>query len=52
LVATKEFANYFGLEKPEDAKKFFDNLEIEAKEIEKDEKALDEEEYEAYQGKS
>jgi len=51
LVATKEFANYFGLEKPEDAKKFFENLEIEAKEIEKDEKVMDEEEYEAYQGK-
>jgi segregation and condensation protein B len=43
LVATKEFANYFGLEKPEDAKKFFEDLEIEAKEIEKDEKTLNEE---------
>jgi segregation and condensation protein B len=52
LVATKEFANYFGLERPEDAKKFFENLEIEAKEIEEDEEALNEEEYEAYQGKS
>jgi segregation and condensation protein B len=54
LVATKEFANYFGLEKPEDAKKFFENLEIETKEIKKDEKILDEEEaeeYEAYHGK-
>lgn len=29
LVATKEFANYFGLEKPEDAKKFFEELEKE-----------------------
>lgn len=26
LVATKEFANYFGLEKVEDLKKFFENL--------------------------
>jgi segregation and condensation protein B len=53
LVATKEFANYFGLEKPEDAKKFFENLQIEAKEIEKDEKVAEEveEEYEAYHGK-
>jgi segregation and condensation protein B len=53
LVATKEFANYFGLEKPEDAKKFFENLEVEAKDIEKDEKVLEEveEDYEAYHGK-
>jgi len=29
LVATKEFANYFGLEKPEDAKKFFEDMEKE-----------------------
>ena len=42
LVPTKEFANYFGLENPEDVKKFFENFEIEAKEIEKDEKTLDE----------
>ncbi|OGI12641.1 SMC-Scp complex subunit ScpB [Candidatus Micrarchaeota archaeon RBG_16_36_9] len=27
LVATKEFANYFGLENPEDAKKFFEDME-------------------------
>jgi segregation and condensation protein B len=46
LVPTKEFANYFGLENPEDAKKFFENMEIEAKEIEKDEKELDSEETE------
>lgn len=26
LVATKEFANYFGLEKPEDIKKFFEEM--------------------------
>lgn len=55
LVATKEFANYFGLEKPEDAKKFFENMEVEAKEIERDEKVLDEveeEEFEAYHGKA
>jgi len=26
LIATKEFANYFGLEKPEDIKKFFDEF--------------------------
>jgi segregation and condensation protein B len=26
LVATKEFANYFGLENPEDAKKFFEDI--------------------------
>ncbi len=29
LIATKEFANYFGLENPEDAKKFFENMEKE-----------------------
>jgi len=29
LIATKEFANYFGLEKPEDAKKFFEEMEKE-----------------------
>ena len=29
LVATKEFANYFGLESPEDAKKFFEDMEKE-----------------------
>ncbi len=29
LVATKEFANYFGLENPEDAKKFFEDIEKE-----------------------
>lgn len=27
LVPTKEFANYFGLEKPEDIKKFFEGIE-------------------------
>ena len=42
LVPTKEFANYFGLENPEDVKKFFENMEIEAKEIEEDEKELEE----------
>ncbi len=26
LIATKEFANYFGLENPEDIKKFFDEM--------------------------
>lgn len=26
LIATKEFASYFGLEKPEDAKKFFEKI--------------------------
>jgi len=26
LIATKEFANYFGLENPEDAKKFFEDI--------------------------
>lgn len=31
LIATKEFANYFGLENPEDAKKFFDDIEKEKK---------------------
>lgn len=46
LVPTKEFANYFGLENPEDVKKFFENMEIEAKEIEEDEKELDSEETE------
>lgn len=46
LVPTKEFANYFGLENPEDVKKFFENMEIEAKEIERDEKELDSEETE------
>ena len=42
LVPTKEFANYFGLENPDDVKKFFENMEIEAKEIEEDEKELEE----------
>jgi len=38
LVATKEFANYFGLENPEDAKKFFEDVEKEdVKEIEETE---------------
>jgi len=32
LIATKEFANYFGLENPEDAKKFFEDVEKEEKE--------------------
>lgn len=31
LVATKEFAEYFGLENPEDAKKLFDSLPAEEK---------------------
>jgi len=31
LIATKEFASYFGLEKPEDAKKFFEKLNGDAK---------------------
>ena len=31
LIATKEFANYFGLENPEDAKKFFEDIEKEEK---------------------
>jgi chromosome segregation and condensation protein ScpB len=26
LIATKEFANYFGLENPEDIKKFFEEM--------------------------
>lgn len=29
LVATKEFANYFGVEKPEDIKKFFEEMKKE-----------------------
>ena len=32
LVATKEFAEYFGLENPEDAKKLFESLPAEAEE--------------------
>jgi len=32
LIATKEFANYFGLEKPEDIKKFFEEMTKEKKE--------------------
>jgi segregation and condensation protein B len=32
LIATKEFANYFGLEKPEDIKKFFEEMTKETKE--------------------
>jgi segregation and condensation protein B len=47
LVPTKEFANYFGLENPEDVKKFFEDMEVEAKEIEEDEKELDSEETES-----
>ena len=35
LIATKEFANYFGLENPEDIKKFFEEM-IEKKTNEKD----------------
>lgn len=31
LIATKEFASYFGLEKPEDAKKFFEKINGDAK---------------------
>lgn len=47
LIATKEFANYFGLESPEDIKKFFkDMVKEEPKsvtdEIRKDEKELEE----------
>ncbi len=34
LIATKEFANYFGLERPEDAKKFFENLNKEDDSVE------------------
>jgi len=33
LIATKEFANYFGLEKPEDAKKFFEDIEKEEDQV-------------------
>jgi segregation and condensation protein B len=47
LVATKEFANYFGLENPEDIKKFFKDMVKEGtakpKEEPKDEKEMDEE---------
>ena len=32
LIATKEFANYFGLEKPEDIKKFFEEMTKETRE--------------------
>jgi segregation and condensation protein B len=38
LVPTKEFANYFGLENPEDVKKFFEGIEKEGKTLEEDEK--------------
>lgn len=31
LIATKEFASYFGLEKPEDAKKFFEKINGESR---------------------
>ncbi len=34
LIATKEFANYFGLERPEDAKKFFEDLNKEDDSVE------------------
>jgi len=34
LIPTKEFANYFGLEKPEDAKKFFEGIEKDSVETE------------------
>ena len=34
LVPTKEFANYFGLEKPEDVKKFFEGIEKDSAETE------------------
>jgi segregation and condensation protein B len=30
LIPTKEFANYFGLEKPEDVKKFFEEMKEES----------------------
>ena len=43
LVPTKEFANYFGLEKPEDVKQFFEGLENTAETLEKDEENLDDE---------
>ncbi len=33
LFATKDFANYFGLEKPEDAKKFFEEMEKEEDQV-------------------
>ncbi len=36
LIATKEFASYFGLEKPEDAKKFFEKISGEVKTETKD----------------
>ncbi len=36
LIATKEFANYFGLEKPEDAKKFFEKLNNDTKKEQKE----------------
>ncbi len=34
LIATKEFANYFGLENPEDAKKFFEDVNKEDDSVE------------------
>jgi len=36
LIATKEFASYFGLEKPEDAKKFFEKLNNDTKKEQKE----------------
>lgn len=36
LIATKEFASYFGMEKPEDAKKFFEKIGSEAKKEQKE----------------
>ncbi|MFH0929396.1 MAG: SMC-Scp complex subunit ScpB [Candidatus Aenigmatarchaeota archaeon] len=41
LVPTKEFANYFGLEDPEDVKKFFEGVEKTVNTIEKDEEILE-----------
>ena len=43
LVPTKEFANYFGLENPEDVKQFFEGIEKTGEVLEEDEKELEEE---------
>ncbi|MBN2202638.1 MAG: SMC-Scp complex subunit ScpB [Candidatus Aenigmarchaeota archaeon] len=42
LVPTKEFANYFGLESPDDVKKFFEGVEKTAETLEHDEEELEE----------
>lgn len=44
LIATKEFANYFGLENPEDAKKFFEDMEKEEPET-RENSSVDTEQY-------